>query len=140
MRAAVAYQVGQPVVVEDVTLLPLGPRDALVRVAASGICHTDLSVIDGTTPVPLPVVPGHGGCGGVEETGPEVRRVRIGDRVLASVAPACGTCWWCVHSMSNHCEMGPTVMTAARWQVRGDEQAIALCGCGTFAEAMVVHE
>jgi S-(hydroxymethyl)glutathione dehydrogenase/alcohol dehydrogenase len=140
MRAAVAYQVGQPVVVEDVTLLPLGPRDALVRVAASGICHTDLSVIDGTTPVPLPVVPGHEGCGVVEETGPEVRRVRVGDRVLASVAPACGTCWWCVHSMSNHCEMGPTVMTAPRWQVRGDEQAIALCGCGTFAEAMVVHE
>jgi S-(hydroxymethyl)glutathione dehydrogenase/alcohol dehydrogenase len=140
MRAAVAYELGQPLVVEDVVPLPLGPSDALVRVAASGICHTDLSVIEGTTPLPLPVVPGHEGCGVVEEVGPEVRRVRVGDRVLASVAPACGACWWCVHSMSNHCEMGPVVMTTPRWQVRGGQPATALCGCGTFAETMVVHE
>jgi S-(hydroxymethyl)glutathione dehydrogenase / alcohol dehydrogenase len=140
VRAAVAYQLGQPLVVEEVTPVPLGPRDVLVRVTASGICHTDLSVIDGITPLPLPVVPGHEGCGVVEEVGPEVRRVRVGDRVLASVAPACGTCWWCVHSMSNHCEMNPAVMMAPRWQVNGNQTATALCGCGTFAEAMVVHE
>jgi S-(hydroxymethyl)glutathione dehydrogenase/alcohol dehydrogenase len=140
MRAAVAYEVSKPLVVEDVTPMPMGPRDVLVRLAASGICHTDLSVVDGATPVALPLVLGHEGCGVVEEVGGEVRRVRPGDRVLASVSPACGSCWWCVNSMSNHCEMGPAVMSAPRWTLKTKQAATSLCGCGTFAEAMVVHE
>lgn len=99
MRVAVAYETGQPLVLEDLPVPAIGPRDVLVRVTASGICHTDLNVISGLSALPLPIVPGHEGCGIVEETGPEVGRVRPGDRVLAAV-----------------------------------------CGCGTFAEAMVVHE
>ena len=141
MRVAVAYEAGQPLVVEDLEPQPLGPRDVLVRIAASGICHTDLTVIAGRSPLPLPIVPGHEACGVVEEAGPEVRRVRRGDRVLAVVSPACGTCWSCVNGMSNHCERGPGD--------RGDEavrasptgaSAGAVCGCGSFAEAMVVDE
>lgn len=99
MRVAVAYETGQPLVLEDLPVPTIGPRDVLVRVTASGICHIDLNVINGLSALPLPIVPGHEGCGIVEETGPEVGRVRPGDRVLAAV-----------------------------------------CGCGTFAEAMVVHE
>jgi S-(hydroxymethyl)glutathione dehydrogenase / alcohol dehydrogenase len=140
MRAAVAYEVGEPLVVEDVTPLPVGRRDVVVRIAASGICHTDLNVIDGLSALPLPIVPGHEACGVVEEVGPEVRRVRVGDRVLASVSPACGTCWWCLRSMSNRCELGPTVLAAPRYQLGDGRRAPAVCGCGTFAEAMVVHE
>ena len=68
----------------------IGPRDVLVRVAASGICHTDLNVLSGSSALVFPIVPGHEGCGAVEAVGPEVRRVRVGDRVLASVSPACG--------------------------------------------------
>ena len=58
MRAAVAYEVGQPLVVEDVEPSPVGPRDVFVRIAASGICHTDLTVINGRSSLPLPIVPG----------------------------------------------------------------------------------
>jgi S-(hydroxymethyl)glutathione dehydrogenase/alcohol dehydrogenase len=136
----VAYEAGRPLVVEDLPVPKIGPRDVLVRVAASGICHTDLHVIEGRSALPLPIVPGHEGCGTVEETGPEVRRVRVGDRVLASVSPACGECWWCLNGMSNHCELNTQVKSAMRFELPDGRQAGAVCGCGSFAEAMVVHE
>ena len=140
MKVVVAYEVGQPLVLEDLPVPDLGPQDVLVRVTASGICHTDLNVINGLSALPLPIVPGHEGCGVVEEVGPEVRRVRVGDRVLASVTPACGNCWWCLNGMSNHCELNPMVKAALRFELKTGELAGAVCGCGTFAEAMVVHE
>ena len=140
MRVAVAYEAGQPLVVEDLEPQPLGPRDVLVRVSASGICHTDLTVIAGRSPLPLPIVPGHEACGVVEEAGPEVRRVRPGDRVLAVVSPACGTCWSCVNGMSNHCERGPGIVGTKRFALPDGRMAGAVCGCGSFAEAMVVDE
>lgn len=140
MKVAVAYRAGQPLVVEDLALPEVGPRDVLVRLSASGICHTDLNVIAGRSALPLPTVPGHEGCGVVEEVGPEVRRVRVGDRVLASVSPACGTCWWCLNGMSNHCDKGAAVRLKQRFTLSSGERAVAVCGCGTFAEAMVVDE
>lgn len=140
MKVAVAYEAEQPLVVEDLALPAIGPRDVLVRLAASGICHTDLNVIAGRSALPLPIVPGHEGCGFVEEVGKEVRRVRVGDRVLASVSPACGTCWWCLNSMSNHCDKGPVVRKTLRFELPTGQRAAAVCGCGTFAEAMVVDE
>jgi S-(hydroxymethyl)glutathione dehydrogenase/alcohol dehydrogenase len=127
-------------VVEDLDLPAVGPRDVLVRIAASGICHTDLTVINGLAPVTGPTVPGHEACGAVEAVGSEVGRVKVGDRVLASVSPACGTCWWCLNGMSNHCERGPVVRDTPRFQLPNGELATAVCGCGSFAEAMVVDE
>jgi S-(hydroxymethyl)glutathione dehydrogenase/alcohol dehydrogenase len=140
MKVAVAYEAGQPLVLEDLPAPSVGPRDVRVRVTASGICHTDLNVISGRSALPLPIVPGHEGCGIVEEVGADVRRVCVGDRVLASVTPACGYCWWCLNGMSNHCELNPTVKAAKRFEVATGQLAAAVCGCGTFAEAMVVHE
>lgn len=140
MKAAVAYESGTPLVVEDLELPAVGPRDVLVRIAASGVCHTDLNVIDGLSALPLPMVPGHEACGTVEEVGGEVRRVKPGDRVLASVSPACGSCWWCVNGHSNHCELKSKVSATPRFTLPDGRSAPALCGCGTFAEAMVVDE
>ena len=140
MRVAVAYDVGGPLVLEELPVPAVGPNDVLVRVAASGICHTDLAAIEGLTPTPFPFVPGHEGCGLVEAVGSDVRRVRAGGRVLASVSPACGSCWWCLHSKSNMCDVGATVRTTPRWALGDGRVATALCGCGTFAEVMVVHE
>jgi S-(hydroxymethyl)glutathione dehydrogenase / alcohol dehydrogenase len=139
MKVAVAYEEAQPLVVEDLPIPAIGPRDVLVRISASGICHTDLYVIEGKSGIPLPVVPGHEACGIVEETGPEVRRVKPGDRVLASVSAACGECWWCVNGMSNHCELNAT-RVKPRFRLADGRMASAVCGCGTFAEAMVVDE
>lgn len=140
MKVAVAYEAGRPLVLEDLPVPAVGRRDVLVRVAASGICHTDLTVIEGRSPIPLPVVPGHEACGTVEDVGAEVRRVRAGDRVLAVVSPACGSCWWCLNGMSNHCERGPAVHRTGRFALPDGRTAAAVCGCGSFAEAMVVDE
>ena len=140
MRVAVAYEVGEPLVVEDLPTPAVGPTDVLVRLLASGICHTDLTVIRGLSNLSLPIVPGHEGCGMVEAVGAEVRRVDVGDRVVAAVSPACGRCWWCLNGLSNHCELGPAVLQAKRFALAGGRSATAVCGCGTFAEAMVVHE
>jgi S-(hydroxymethyl)glutathione dehydrogenase/alcohol dehydrogenase len=140
MRAAVAYEPGRPLIVEDVPVPVIGPRDVLVRISASGICHTDITVINGKSALELPIVPGHEACGTVEAVGADVRRVKAGQRVLASVSPACGSCWWCINEMSNHCEMGPKVRVAKRFKLDSGQMAGAVCGCGTFAEAMVVDE
>jgi S-(hydroxymethyl)glutathione dehydrogenase/alcohol dehydrogenase len=140
VRVAVAYEAGKPLVVEDLAQPAVGPRDVLVRIAASGICHTDLNVISGLSALPLPIVPGHEACGTVEEVGSEVRRVAVGDRVLASVSPACGSCWWCQNAMSNHCERGGAALAKQRFALPDGRTAGAVCGCGTFAEAMVVDE
>jgi S-(hydroxymethyl)glutathione dehydrogenase / alcohol dehydrogenase len=140
VKVAVAYEVNQPLVLEDLPTPDIGPRDVLVRVSASGICHTDLNVIEGKSALPLPIVPGHEGCGIVEATGVEVRRVRPGDRVLASVTPACGSCWWCVNGMSQHCALNAGVKAMKRFSLPDGRRAGAVCGCGSFAEAMVVDE
>jgi S-(hydroxymethyl)glutathione dehydrogenase/alcohol dehydrogenase len=140
MKAAVAYEVGRPLVLEELDVPAVGRRDVLVRLAASGICHTDLTVIDGLSALPLPMVPGHEGCGTVEAVGAEVRRVKVRDRVLASVSPACGSCWWCLNGASNHCELKGVVASTDRHRLPDGRLAPSLCGCGTFAEAMVVDE
>jgi len=140
MRVAVGYEPNTPLVIEDVAVPDVGPRDVLVRLSASGICHTDLNVLAGRSAMPFPIVPGHEGCGTAEAVGSEVRRVRVGDRVLASVSPACGSCWWCLNAMSNHCEKGPVLRTTPRYALADGRSAVALCGCGTFGEVMVVDE
>ena len=143
MRVAVAYEAGQAARGRGRLDVPtVGPRDVLVRVAASGICHTDLNVVERVVRAAVPdrrratraAAPWR-------RSGPEVRRVTVGDRVLASVSPACGSCWWCLNGMSNHCEKGPVVRTTPRYHARRrPATAAALCGCGTFGEAMVVDE
>jgi S-(hydroxymethyl)glutathione dehydrogenase / alcohol dehydrogenase len=140
VKVAVAYEASQPLVLEDLPTPDIGPRDVLVRVSASGICHTDLNVIEGKSALPLPIVPGHEACGIVEAAGPEVRRVRAGDRVLASVTPACGSCWWCVSGMSQHCERNGPVKAAKRFALPDGRTAGAVCGVGSFAQVIVVDE
>lgn len=140
MRAAVAYEPNAPLVIEDLPTPKIGASDVLVRLTASGLCHTDLNVIQGRSPLPLPIVPGHEACGIVEEVGIDVRRVKVGDKVLSCVAPACGACWWCLNGLSNHCEINPQTKTALRFALPDGRMAPAVCGCGAFADAMVVHE
>jgi S-(hydroxymethyl)glutathione dehydrogenase/alcohol dehydrogenase len=83
-----------PLSVEEVTPAPVGPRQALVRIAASGLCHSDLLFWQGYSPVEPPIVLGHEGAGVVEEVGPEVRTVAPGDRVVCTWMTACGVCWY----------------------------------------------
>lgn len=84
-----------PLSVEEVELDGPGPGEVLVRIAAAGLCHSDLSVVNGDRPRPLPMVLGHEAAGVVEEVGAGVTDVAPGDRVVCSYVPSCGTCAAC---------------------------------------------
>jgi S-(hydroxymethyl)glutathione dehydrogenase/alcohol dehydrogenase len=103
-RAAVLHAKGAPLAVEEVTLPDPGPHDVLVRNHASGLCHTDLEVIQGDLGYPLPIVLGHEGAGVVEAVGTAVKSLRPGDRVVASWNPACGECFYCTRDEPVLCE------------------------------------
>ena len=103
-RAAVLHEVGKPLAIERITLGALKPWDVLVRVRASGLCHTDLEVIQGSLAYPLPIVLGHEGAGVVERVGSAVSRVRVGDHVVCSWNPFCGHCFYCERDQPILCE------------------------------------
>jgi S-(hydroxymethyl)glutathione dehydrogenase/alcohol dehydrogenase len=136
VRAAIFVGQDQPPSIEDVTPLDPGPGDVVVRIGASGVCHSDLSVLNGTLPVPPPVVLGHEGAGTVEWVGSEVTRVHPGDRVIASLTPVCGSCWHCTRGESHLCEAGSALGAVTRVHRHDGSTAHALSGLGTFADVM----
>jgi S-(hydroxymethyl)glutathione dehydrogenase/alcohol dehydrogenase len=140
VRAAVFTEVGAPLQVETVTNDSPGPQDVVVRLSATGVCHTDLAIMNGDLPWPAPSILGHEGTGVVEAVGSAVTRVRPGDRVVGAGVPACGDCFYCVGGQSHLCEQ--TFTSAARERaVRGDGARMSgFGGLGTFAEAMTVDE
>jgi S-(hydroxymethyl)glutathione dehydrogenase/alcohol dehydrogenase len=140
MRAAVLHEYNQPLVIEDLGSPDLGVRDVRVHIDASGVCHSDVTVANGGVPMPPPVILGHEGAGTVLEVGREVTRVKVGDRVIASFVPACGSCWFCLHDQSNLCEHGNELMFATRG-LRADGSAVfGMTGLGTFSDEMTTDE
>lgn len=104
IRAAVLHEFGEPLVVEELQLDPPKAGEVLVRMAASGVCHSDLHVVQGIHPTDLPVVLGHEGAGVVEEVGPGVAGLAPGDHVLLTWLPYCGHCKQCARGWPNRCE------------------------------------
>ena len=94
-RAAVLHRPGERLSVEEVELGALQPGDVLVRLRASGLCHTDLEVMLGSLAYPMPIVLGHEGAGTVEAVGAGVTQVAKGDPVVLSWNPSCGRCYYC---------------------------------------------
>jgi Zn-dependent alcohol dehydrogenase len=103
IAAAVLERTGGPLAVTEVELAPPGAGEVLVRLHASGVCHSDENAIDGTAPTRCPAVLGHEGAGVVEEVGAGVTRVRPGDHVALSWAPSCGVCAECVRDLPQLC-------------------------------------
>jgi S-(hydroxymethyl)glutathione dehydrogenase/alcohol dehydrogenase len=139
MRAAVLQAYNEPVVIEDLRASDLGPHDVRVRVDASGVCHTDLTILQGGMPVPPPCILGHEGAGTVLEVGDAVSRVKVGDRIVPSFSSACGDCWHCLHDQSNLC-MRIDGMVARRGFRPDGTAVLAAAGLGTLADEMVIHE
>ena len=106
VQAAVLREPGRPVEILDVELAPPQEGEALVRIAACGVCASDLHVVDGDIPEPLPIVLGHEASGVVVDTGPDVGRVRPGDHVVLALVPSCGECETCRRGRPNFCELG----------------------------------
>jgi alcohol dehydrogenase len=89
------YTESRPMQLEEVELLPPRAGELLVRIGAAGVCHSDISVVDGSRVRPLPMALGHEAAGVVEEVGPGVRDVKVGDAVVLTFVPSCGTCPEC---------------------------------------------
>lgn len=121
----------------------LGPYDVHVQLGATGVCHSDLSALQGTFgPLANPTVMGHEGAGTVVGVGSAVSRVRIGDRVITAFIPACGNCFYCVRGQSNLCELAGELRARGlgRFTTSSGQKVRAFAELGTFAEETIVHE
>jgi S-(hydroxymethyl)glutathione dehydrogenase/alcohol dehydrogenase len=110
----------------------------VVRIANAGLCHSDVSVIDGTIPFPTPVVLGHEGAGVVEAVGPAVQRVAVGDHVVLTTLGNCGQCDACDRGQPTHCRQ--TMGKLPRPFTVGGERAYQFANTGVFAERTVVKQ
>ncbi len=146
VRAAVLPAVGAAFELAELELAPPRRREVLVRIRASGVCHSDLNAIDGTAPTPCPAVLGHEGAGVVEAVGPDVSRVRPGDHVALSWAPSCGTCEECVRELPHLCGTAwPAMATGGLMDStsrlsRDGTPVFHYSFVSSFAEAAVVPE
>jgi S-(hydroxymethyl)glutathione dehydrogenase/alcohol dehydrogenase len=142
MKAAVLHAPRQPMTIEDVAIEKPKRREVLVRVAAAGLCHSDLHFIEGSYPTPVPVVLGHESAGVVEAVGEDVTYLKPGDHVISCLSVFCGHCEFCLSGRPSICQdtevkMPPGVAKRLRWKGGQLNQFLNL---SSFAEQMVVHE
>lgn len=152
IRAALLEQVGlpapyahsQPLRIRELELDPPGHGEVLVRIRAAGLCHSDLSVVNGDRPRPVPMVLGHESAGEVLACGPGVNDLQPGDAVVMVFMPSCGCCMPCQEGRPALCEPGAasnaagTLLSGARRLRRGGELVYHHVGVSCFAEAAVV--
>jgi alcohol dehydrogenase len=144
MGAAYPYAVSRPLRIEEVDLAPPGADEVLIKIAAAGLCHSDLSVINGDRPRPMPMALGHEAAGVVVELGTGVTDLQIGDHVVVVFVPSCGHCAPCAEGRPALCEPGAaangagTLLSGARRLTRGGETLHHHLGCSVFAEYATV--
>jgi S-(hydroxymethyl)glutathione dehydrogenase / alcohol dehydrogenase len=134
MRAVVLREVGQPSVVEELALRPIAAHEVRVQLAASGVCHTDLSVRDGQMPALLPCTLGHEGAGVVTEVGADVTTVSPGDHVVLTWNVPCRRCPHCLRGEPQLCPHGLDHAFAAAYAEGANGPVWPSMGAGTLAE------
>lgn len=139
MRALVVRAAGAPPRVEEINLPPCGPDEVRVEIRAAGVCHSDLSMVDGTLAPPYPLVLGHEAAGVVAEVGHGVDRVTPGDHVVLNWAPPCRRCWHCGHAEPWLCARAGAPATPRGHTPDGEPLHVTL-GLGALAEQVVVPQ
>lgn len=147
MQAVVFRGVGVPLEIADVDVAQPKAGEVRVRIAAAGVCHSDLHVLQGDWQPPVPLVMGHEGAGVVTAVGKDVTRVFVGDHVILSWVPACGRCRYCLAGRPARCELVAKVVApngvlydgTTRFKLRGEDIHHYL-GVSSFAEEVVVPE
>lgn len=145
MRAAVFREIGRPLTIEDVAVAAPGPREVLIRTIAAGVCHSDLSIVEGKVQAPAPAVLGHESAGIVEAIGEGVRRVKVGDHVVTCMSAFCGHCEDCLTGHTSVCQQAevhrargePFRLVPEDGSAKRFHQAAGLSG---YAELMLVNE
>jgi NDMA-dependent alcohol dehydrogenase len=142
-KGAVLHEVNTQWQVEEINLADPQPGEVQVRLAASGLCHSDEHLLTGSTPVPLPALGGHEGAGVVTKVGPGVRGIEEGDHVVLAFIPACGTCRPCASGLQNLCDKGAELratQTIPRATTQAGESLMRMCLLGTFSPYVTVDE
>ncbi|MFQ5459110.1 MAG: Zn-dependent alcohol dehydrogenase, partial [Myxococcota bacterium] len=143
MKAVICHERDKPLVVEEIDCDAPGRNEVRVRMVASGVCHSDLSVVTGVLPLMLPCVLGHEGAGVVEEAGEGVSHVTAGDKVVLSWVTTCGKCFYCLIGRANLCEVGEKVnrismMPDGTSRLHKDgKDLFSFSGLGTMAETVI---
>ncbi len=144
MGATPPYAISKPLVIRSVELAPPGPDEVTIKVAAAGLCHSDLSVINGDRPRPMPMALGHEASGVVYEVGSGVVDLQRGDHVVVVFVPSCGHCAPCAEGRPALCEPGAaangagTLLSGARRLSLGGAPLNHHMGCSVFAEYATV--
>src|SRR4249919_2741084 len=134
------YAESKPLSIEQIDLAAPGRGEVLVKISAAGLCHSDLSVINGDRPRPMPMALGHEAAGVVHELGEGVSDLKVGDHVVVVFVPSCGHCAPCAEGRPALCEPGAaangagTLLSGARRLSRGTEPLNLQLGCSVFAD------
>ena len=144
-KAAVVYEFGKPIEIEELDLDGPKEGEVLIRYTYAGLCHSDVHVAHGDLEARLPMVLGHEGAGIIEEVGPGVTRVAVGDHVVCSFIPNCGTCRYCATGRQSICDMGATILEGylpgPRFPITGPRGDYgAMCMLGTFSQYGVISQ
>jgi S-(hydroxymethyl)glutathione dehydrogenase / alcohol dehydrogenase len=139
-RAAVLESVGVPLQMREIVLFEPSARQVVVRIVASGVCHSDLSVIRGTFPFMFPTVLGHEGSGVVESVGEAVTRVSPGDHVVLTWMPPCRECFYCLSGQSVLCEVGLAEAIGSSYATVDGVPLVRGLGVAGFATHTLVPE
>jgi NDMA-dependent alcohol dehydrogenase len=143
-KAVVCRSTSGPPAVERIEIEPPRQREVLIKLAACGVCHSDLSVADGTIPMPRPIVLGHEGAGVIVEIGPGVEGLASGDHIVSSFVSVCGHCGYCRRGKYSLCDQAARAIATlpdgtVRTRDSNGESLNFFCGCGVMSEYATLH-
>ncbi|MEE8419808.1 MAG: alcohol dehydrogenase catalytic domain-containing protein, partial [Dehalococcoidales bacterium] len=138
MKAALCYEFGKPLVVEEVDIDSPQKSEVKVKIAATAVCHSDMHAINGELGPFLPLLAGHESSGYVDEIGEGVTSVKVGDPVVVSLLISCGRCRQCVSGRPHLCEEKWT--QEKRTHTKDGKDISLMARVGSFAEYVIVHE
>ncbi|GGG23732.1 alcohol dehydrogenase [Rhodococcoides trifolii] len=145
-KAAVLFEAHKPFEIMELDLEKPRAGEVLIKYTAAGLCHSDLHLIDGDLPPRFPMVGGHEGSGIIEEIGEGVTKVKVGDHVVCSFIPNCGTCRYCSTGRQSICDMGATILEGClpdgtfRFHDSKGSDIGGMCMLGTFSERAVISQ
>ena len=140
MKAAVCYEFGKPLVLEELELKPPQAGEVEVKLAACAICHSDIHCIEGAWGGTLPAVYGHEASGIVEQVGPAVARIKPGDHVVVTLIRSCGYCYFCARGEPNMCETKFPLDGESRLYDSAGSSVVQGLRTAAFAEYVVVDQ
>ena len=140
MKAAVCYEARKPLEIEDIIIDPPKTGEVKVRLAATGVCHSDIHALRGELGPRFPGVAGHECAGYIDSVGEGVTSVKSGDPVIVSLIASCGRCYYCTHGLTHLCDFKWPLLTESRFRNKQGQSIKQMMKVGGMAEYTVVDQ